>query len=345
MTDINSKQYWDDRFSTDWVSAGGHGQTRFFAMIAARAMPKWLKDLIQQEKLQMCDWGCAEGQGVDELGKWIGTNSITGVDISEVAIEKARAAFPDAQFKAQSLDQLDEYDVVFSSNTLEHFNRPFEVMEQLAQRAKRFLVVLLPFQEYERISEHFFTFDFDNMPVSPAPGFAAVACRVVDAARVNINYWNGKQILVVYARLSTLGDLRPDLGNLFVGDDSYEAFAQARNEEIVRQHLLQTGELSQARGELAAALEQIVTMSNDLADSRAKSDAVAHQLTADRNVAAAQLARMHEEATERASALERLQRELGDARQSAVDLERQREMILRSRTWRMRNAILKLVGR
>ncbi|SAK76094.1 trans-aconitate 2-methyltransferase [Caballeronia hypogeia] len=408
MKDINSKQYWDNRFSTDWVSAGGHEQTRFFAMIAAKAMPAWLKEQIRQEELEVCDWGCAEGQGVDELGKWIGTTSITGVDISEVAIEKARAAFPEARFKTQSVDQMEEYDIVFSSNTLEHFDRPFEVMANLAQRARRYLVVLLPFQEYVRISEHFFTFDFDNLPVSPAPGFSAVACRVVDAAKVNIDFWNGKQILVVYARLSALGDGRPHLKNLFVGDDSYEDFAQTRTRQMAEECRFRAEELSRTRSELAAVHARLENECKELADLRAKGDAIAHGLTADRDTmktqldqclqkasddredlaraqakaleSAADLERVREQAYEYARELERIRAEAGqpaieaerlrnalahareradalaqegpqrdialtEARNAASDLKGQLDAMMRTKTWRTRNAILKLIGR
>ena len=231
---INSKQYWDERFRTDWVSAGGHGQTRFFATVAAKAMPDWLKDRIVADELSICDWGCAEGQGVDELCKWLGTTRITGVDISDVAIAKARQAFPQASFEAQGLDQLGEYDIIFSSNTLEHFDHPFEVVQKLATRARKYLVFLLPFQEYDRLSEHFFTFDFDCVPVLPAPGFACVACRVIDTARIRPDFWNGRQLLVTYARIAAVEQPSPSIGGLFIGDDSYEAWRQDRLEAVAQ---------------------------------------------------------------------------------------------------------------
>jgi hypothetical protein len=306
MTDINSKQYWDHRFSTDWVSAGGHGQTRFFATVAAKLMPDWFKYLVLREQWTICDWGCAEGQGVDELSKWLGVNSITGVDISEVAIEKAQASFPRGRFKAQSLDELDDYDVIFSSNTLEHFDNPFEVVALLAEHTKRFLVLLLPFQEYDRIPEHFFTFDLDNIPVCPVPGFAAVACRVVDAAKININYWNGKQILVVYARLSALGDTQPDLRNFFIGDDTYEAFAQERSQSIAQQHASDrqqfASQLAQTHSEQAATNALLQSTERALRDVCAERDAAKEKLTRSQETLAERdqaLAELNQAITER----------------------------------------------
>ncbi|WP_168789658.1 methyltransferase domain-containing protein [Paraburkholderia aromaticivorans] len=380
MTDINSKQYWDHRFSTDWVSAGGHGQTRFFATIAAKLMPDWFKDLVLREQWSICDWGCAEGQGVDELSKWLGVNSITGVDISEVAIEKAQGSFPHRRFKAQSLDDLDDYDVIFSSNTLEHFDSPFDVAARLAEHTKCFLVLLLPFQEYDRIPEHFFTFDLDNIPVCPVPGFAAVACRVVDAAKININHWNGKQILLVYARLSALGDTRPDLRNFFIGDDTYEAFAQERCQSITQQHASErqqfASQLAQTHSGQAATNARLESTEKTLQDVCAELDAEKEKLTrsqatlAERDQALVELTRAIserdqtiDEAKQECGALsaeiaslhaciERLKIEgehcarlLTEVRAHADGVERQMNTMLRSKAWRLRSAIRRLVGR
>lgn len=376
MTDINSKQYWDYRFTTDWVSAGGHGQTRFFAMLAARLMPGWFKDQALREQWDICDWGCAEGQGVDELSKWLGLNSITGIDISEVAIGKAQASFPNRRFKAQALDDLDDYDVIFSSNTLEHFDHPFDVVARLAKHTKRFLVLLLPFQEYDRIPEHFFTFDLDNIPICPVPGFAAVACRVVDAAKVNINYWNGKQILLVYARLSSLGDTRPDLRNFFIGDDTYEAFAQERGQIIAQQHASDREQLARTRDEQAATNAQLEATLKTLQDVRAECDAEkdkqarSQETLAERDQTIAELTQAYSERGETITELkeecgalsaeimvlraciERLRTEredcarlLTEVRAIADGVASQRDTMLRSKTWRLRSAICRFIGR
>ena len=363
-------------------------------MVAARLMPNWFKDLALREQWTICDWGCAEGQGVDELSKWLGVNSITGVDISDVAIEKARASFPHGRFKAQSLDDLDDYDVIFSSNTLEHFDRPFDIVARLAEHTKRFLVLLLPFQEYDRIPEHFFTFDLDNIPVCPVPGFAAVACRVVDAANINIHYWNGKQILLVYARLSALADTRPDLRNFFIGDDTYEAFAQERCQSIAQQYASDTqqfaSQLAQTHSEQAATNARLESTEKALQDVRAECDAEKEKLTrlqetlAERDQALAELKQAISEREQTVGALtqaiaerehtieetkqecgaqttkmaslqaciersqiegERYARLLSEIRARADDAERQMDTMLRSKTWRLRGAIRRFVGR
>ena len=48
---INSREYWDDRFEGDWEDMQGKEQTAFFAEVALRLMPSWLKAEIISEKL------------------------------------------------------------------------------------------------------------------------------------------------------------------------------------------------------------------------------------------------------------------------------------------------------
>ncbi|MFB9124168.1 hypothetical protein ACFFYR_13440 [Paraburkholderia dipogonis] len=109
-------------------------------------MPDWFKDLVLREQWKICDWGCAEGQGVDELSKWLGVNSITGVDISEVAIGKAQASFSAQAFQSavsRRPGRLRRH--FFRRIRLNISTARFDVVARLAEHTKRFLVLLLPF--------------------------------------------------------------------------------------------------------------------------------------------------------------------------------------------------------
>ena len=64
---INSMQYWDNRFENNWEMMQGNEQTVFFTNIALQLMPDWLKNQIKENKLTICDFGCAEGEAVDYL--------------------------------------------------------------------------------------------------------------------------------------------------------------------------------------------------------------------------------------------------------------------------------------
>lgn len=204
---INSKDYWDNRFSTDWETNFGREQSRFFSNIALEKMPDWFIKLAKEKCWTICDWGCAQGDGTKVLADFFRNNDVTGVDFSVEGIEKARENYgQDCQFIASDFLQSSasgKYDVLFSSNTLEHFKEPWEVIKKLAERTNNFMAFLLPFQEYERIAEHFATFDFASFPLAFDDWFI-VHSAILDVSSREPSYWHGKQILVIYGRAESI---------------------------------------------------------------------------------------------------------------------------------------------
>jgi hypothetical protein len=89
--EVNSKTYWDFRFSNDWEENFGREQSIFFSEVAAEKIPAWLSSLIATDNLTMCDWGCAQGDGTQHLSKRLNTPSLVGVDFSSEAIERSEA--------------------------------------------------------------------------------------------------------------------------------------------------------------------------------------------------------------------------------------------------------------
>ena len=71
---VNSPEYWDERFLVDWERRGGPDQTVFFAELAIRLLPDWLRREIVQERLTVCDWGCAMGQGLQHWARLTGAD-------------------------------------------------------------------------------------------------------------------------------------------------------------------------------------------------------------------------------------------------------------------------------
>ena len=163
---INSKQYWNLRFRGDWQSKQGREQTAFFAHVALTASPAWLFDDIRTRQLSVCDWGCAIGDAVVELSRAFNGNSITGYDIANVAIAEGRRFFPGIKLIAGDLLQTRKrFDVIFSSNTLEHFRDPTKILEKLANHADEYIWLIIPFLDPGGIDEHFARFDHDNIPL------------------------------------------------------------------------------------------------------------------------------------------------------------------------------------
>ena len=191
---INSEEYWNHRFKTkDWQEKGGNAQTAFFYNLLINLLPQNYKDLFHNETLTICDLGCAEGDGTFLLEQQFSNSKIHGVDIAVDAINNAKAKYKNINFSTK-FDS--DYDVVISSNTLEHFKDPFSEIEKILRRTKRYFILLLPFQEYERIDEHFTTFDYDSFPLKISD-FNLTFLQSIKAKSI---YWPGKQVLVIYER-------------------------------------------------------------------------------------------------------------------------------------------------
>ncbi|MED0681024.1 methyltransferase domain-containing protein [Aneurinibacillus thermoaerophilus] len=199
--DINSKEYWNMRFRNNWEMYQGRQQTAFFCNIMLECLPEWLTVDIKYNRLSICDAGCADGDAVHMLSKFFVHSKVVGVDFSNEAIERARKYYPDNIFYCASIEDVKEdYDVIFSSNTLEHFTEPFKMVNHLLKRTKKHLILLLPFQEYQRIDEHFFTFDYSNFPLK-INDFVLTHYTEVDGAKIPGTLWAKKQILIVYSNL------------------------------------------------------------------------------------------------------------------------------------------------
>jgi len=213
---INSKKYWDNRFNKDWVSNKGDDQSRFFSNVAKELIPNWLVEASKRDKLSVCDWGCAEGDGTTLLKHIFPKSKITGIDFSSQAIEKAKEKYSDIDFINVDLLKEDRqdllFDIFFSSNTFEHFKDPYMVFDKVSQHAKKFVVILIPFEEDENApcSEHFSSFRWGYFAHRHS-GWSLVGFSAVDVSKREGSLWSGKQALVVYAKSNTLKDTKLDL--------------------------------------------------------------------------------------------------------------------------------------
>jgi len=199
---VNSREYWEKRFDEDWDRKGGPGQSRFFARLASESFPPWLWQALRKDRYTVADWGCAEGAGTDWLASYLSSAIVVGVDFSSNAIGIAQKRYPAADFRCE--DWLDDaqsgsiFDVVISSNTLEHFHNPFAVLRTISRHAEKAVAILLPYREMERIDEHFFTFLPENIPVRLENGFFLCHSRVIDCAEIEGSEWSGEQIALLY---------------------------------------------------------------------------------------------------------------------------------------------------
>jgi GT2 family glycosyltransferase/glycosyltransferase involved in cell wall biosynthesis/uncharacterized coiled-coil protein SlyX len=257
-TSINTGAYWDGRFATDWESFEGPRQSRFFARLAVEHLPRWLLEQVKRDALSVADWGCAQGDGTDVLAGYVDARQITGVDFSAVAVEQARQRYPALRFTSedwlgQPAAAPEAFDVVFSSNTLEHFHRPYETLAVLAGRARKAVVLALPFRETERIDEHFFSFLPENVPLVLANGFRLVWSQVVDCRALENAMWGGEQIFLVYADAAWLDGLQLTLGESLVAMDD-QASPLRRLDALLAERDVHIAGLNQALAERGGQL-------------------------------------------------------------------------------------------
>ena len=244
---INSTQYWDSRFSNDWGTFDGPKQSRFFAQVAIDNLPDWILAQIRANSLTVADWGCAEGDGTDVWASFIDANQLTGIDFSAVAIDTAKVRYPSIRFDSvdwlsAEKSNLDSFDIVFSSNTLEHFHRPYDIVNALCQRAKKALILALPYREIDRIDEHFFSFLPDNIPLILPNGFRLIWSRVKDCRAMPDSHWNGEQIFLIFADPNWSSDLVQNLKNCDIHQDDLDTriqllmTSQKENEDQIKQY-------------------------------------------------------------------------------------------------------------
>ena len=239
ITRINSENYWDGRFSADWESCEGPRQSRFFSRLTLENLPSWLIEKIRVQSLTLVDWGCAQGDGTDVWASYISSQQLTGVDFSAIAIEQASNRYPSIRFLNEnwlekSTENNNSYDIVFSSNTLEHFSQPYEVLDILGARAKKAVILALPYREFDRIDEHFYSFSPTNIPLELKNGFRIIWSRVINCRHLPNTLWAGDQIFMVYAESSWLNSLKLTLSDCKIEqDDTATAITNLHQEIIV----------------------------------------------------------------------------------------------------------------
>jgi len=258
---INSKSYWNGRFGEDWEDLGGREQSRFFGALAVQMLPAWLVRASSQRRLTWCDWGCALGDGTQEVAQSIPGAMFTGVDFSAVAIADAKQRFPGLSFISDdwlaSTAQADatDFDVVFSSNTLEHFHEPWKVLGTVAARARHCIVLMLPYRERHRIEEHHASFMPENIP-QQIDGKVLVHASVRDTRNDHPCFWPGEQVLLVWADPAWLGEQSLTLQDLQLGTEPPSPLRPLLA-SATQLALQLNGDLGTLRSHVPAAPEQV----------------------------------------------------------------------------------------
>lgn len=241
---INSKAYWENRFTNGGETSAGQSQSRFFTKLALENLPSWFIEQISCLSLTLADWGCAQGDGTDVWSGYLDPELLLGVDFSNRVIAQAEARYPGIRFACENwldsgTDSNQLFDIVFSSNTLQHFHRPYEVLNTLASRAKKALVLALPYKEVDPIDEQFYSFLPENIPLELNNGFRLIWSKAVDCASLPDTLSQGHQIFLVYAQTSWVSSLHLQLIDCEIGNGN-------TNRQIAHLDKLKDSEISPA---------------------------------------------------------------------------------------------------
>lgn len=198
---INSKEYWDERFDGNWLDFAGDKQTVFFAELLCRMLPQNLVNEIREKEYSVCDMGCALGEAVPVFCRKFAVD-VDGMDFSEEAIKKASETYPEHKFWVGDLTNLNKdkmYDVIICSNVLEHFINPWKIAKNLSEIANKYMILMFPYKETLKIDEHMYHFSEQVIPMK-INEFSLISVNTVDGKSFEESYYPDQQVLLVYKK-------------------------------------------------------------------------------------------------------------------------------------------------
>ena len=198
---INTTEYWENRFETNWLDYGGEKQSAYFMNLIVDNLPK---EILNSNPSNICDVGMSLGAGTEILKNTFTKSDVFGIDFTENASKIAKKLHPDCKFKTGKLSE--KVDIVVSSNNLEHTDDYIKEIKELLTYTNDKLIILVPYKEniYNVISEHVIVFDsYDDFP-SEIDGFKMEFIKEINTQQDG--FWDGSQLLVVYGKNIVVND-------------------------------------------------------------------------------------------------------------------------------------------
>lgn len=187
---INTYEYWENRYKTDWESCNGREQTTIFMQDLIINLPLEVKDDIKNKNI--VDMSCAFGEGVNVLGNEFPEAIVNGVDFSDEALKQCRKKYYQYKFYKNLTKK---YNCLITSNTLEHFDYPIDVLKEYCNYSDKYIIILVPYnQQIEENTEHVYSFIEDSFP-KKINGFKKIFTKIFYSEG-----WLGDQLITIYKR-------------------------------------------------------------------------------------------------------------------------------------------------
>lgn len=136
---MNTVNYWNARFRSNWVSSNGRLQTALFATGFALLN----EDL---EAASILDYGCGCGDSLPVLKMKYPDASLYFYDFSKEAMTYAHKFYSEIA-KPIMVPSQDKYDLVYCSNVIEHVPDHIEFCRQLIELSKKYVVIQAPYDQ------------------------------------------------------------------------------------------------------------------------------------------------------------------------------------------------------
>jgi hypothetical protein len=154
MNNINTKGYWEKRFSSGSWNNAGKRQTEEYAKANINLM-----NISTDFNGKIIDFGCALGDAIPLYKKSFPNAKIIGLDISETAIEICKKRYGTiAQFYACDISTIPNADIIIASHVFEHITDDKKLVTELLTKCSQ-LFVFVPYMEFPLYVEHVNSYD------------------------------------------------------------------------------------------------------------------------------------------------------------------------------------------
>ena len=195
LAPLGSRQWWDYQLAHSWEQNRGPQQTRYFAECLIAHLPAAESEYLRSAPRTVLDWGCATGEAVARLSEEFPLCGVSGLDVAQSAIETAQTRYPRHEFILTQEGEIEgHFDVILTSNCLEHFADPVAVARRHLAATRALYLVLVPCREQPVMYGHWQPFEEESLPEF-LDGFVRLS---VASFSTDPKFWSGEQMLVVY---------------------------------------------------------------------------------------------------------------------------------------------------